>query len=87
MFPLQLYLVVGGMVIELLEQMVKAANGRPVILINPNLADRPSSNNMMQVQWGVCPMSVLHFICSSKDRCDALCLYVIILFSYLKAIL
>jgi adenylate kinase len=42
--------VVGGMIIELLDDMVKAAGGRPVILINPNLADRPSSNNMMQIR-------------------------------------
>jgi hypothetical protein len=38
------------MVIELLEDMVTAANGRPMILINPNLGDRPSSNNRMQIR-------------------------------------
>ena len=42
--------VVGGMIIDLLEGMVKKANGRPVILFNPLLYDRPSANNMMQVQ-------------------------------------
>jgi len=42
--------VIGGMVIELLEEMVNAAKGRPVILINPLLEDRPSSDNMMQIR-------------------------------------
>lgn len=42
--------VIGGMVIELLEEMVTAANGRPMVLFNPSLGDRPSSNNMMQVR-------------------------------------
>lgn len=36
--------------IGLLEEMVTAANGRPIILINPNLDDRPSSNNRMQIR-------------------------------------
>ena len=43
-------LVVGGMVVGLLEDMVKAAAGRPLILFNPLLSDRPSSNNMMQIR-------------------------------------
>lgn len=42
--------VIGGMIVGLLDDMVKAANGRPFILINPLLADRPSSNNMMQIR-------------------------------------
>ena len=44
--------VIGGMVIELLEDMVKAASaqGCPVILVNPSLGDRPSSNNVMQIR-------------------------------------
>ena len=42
--------VVGAMVIELLNEMCVAARGRPVILLNPSLEDRPSSNNMMQVR-------------------------------------
>jgi len=42
--------VIGGMIVELLEDMCKAAAGRPLVLINPNLADRPSSNNMMQIR-------------------------------------
>ena len=33
-----------------LEDLVKAAAGRPVILFNPILDDRPSSNNLMQVR-------------------------------------
>lgn len=42
--------VVGAMVIGLLDEMCVAARGRPVILLNPSLDDRPSSNNMMQVR-------------------------------------
>jgi len=42
--------VVGGMIVEELEAMVKAAAGRPLVLINPILADRPSSNNVMQIR-------------------------------------
>jgi len=42
--------VVGGMIIGYLEELVKAAKGRPVILFNPLLADRPSSNNVMQIR-------------------------------------
>jgi hypothetical protein len=38
------------MVVDLLHDMIQAANGRPVILINPSLNDRPSSNNLMQVR-------------------------------------
>jgi len=29
--------------------MVKKAAGRPLVLVNPLLADRPSGNNLMQV--------------------------------------
>lgn len=42
--------VVGGMIVDELEAMVKAAAGRPLVLINPILADRPSSNNVMQIR-------------------------------------
>jgi hypothetical protein len=42
--------VVGGMLTGLLEDMVKKANGRPMILYNPILNDRPSSNNVMQIR-------------------------------------
>jgi hypothetical protein len=38
------------MIVDLLEEMVLAAKGKPMILINPSLADRPSSNNMMQIR-------------------------------------
>lgn len=38
---------VGGMITQLLKEMIDAANGKPVILINPNLKDRPSSDNLM----------------------------------------
>ena len=38
------------MIVDLLEQMVREARGRPLILINPLLADRPSSNNLMQIR-------------------------------------
>jgi hypothetical protein len=38
------------MIVNLLEDMVKAAAGRPLILLNPQLADKPSSNNMMQIR-------------------------------------
>ena len=43
-------IVIGGMIVDKLEEMVLAAKGRPVILVNPNLMDRPSSNNMMQIR-------------------------------------
>ena len=42
--------VIGGILINLLDDMIKKANGRPVILFNPQLGDRPSSNNMMQIR-------------------------------------
>lgn len=42
--------VIGGILINLLDDMIKSANGRPVILFNPSLSDRPSSNNMMQIR-------------------------------------
>jgi len=35
---------------EPLEAMVKQAKGRPLVLVNPLLADRPSSNNVMQIR-------------------------------------
>lgn len=35
---------------ELLEDTVLAAAGRPLILVNPILGDRPSSNNVMQIR-------------------------------------
>eukprot|EP01040_Poterioochromonas_malhamensis_P002058 gene2061-2194_t len=38
---------VGGMITQLLKEMIEATNGKPVILINPNLKDRPSSDNLM----------------------------------------
>ena len=42
--------VVGACIIEYLEEMIKKVDGRPLVLINPILADRPSSNNVMQVR-------------------------------------
>ena len=42
--------MIGASVLGLLEEMVVAAAGRPVILFNPILTDRPSSNNVMQVR-------------------------------------
>ena len=42
--------VIGGILINLLDDMIKKANGRPVLLFNPQLGDRPSSNNMMQIR-------------------------------------
>lgn len=38
------------MIIGYLDEMVKAAAGRPVFLVNPLLYDRPSSNNLMQIR-------------------------------------
>ena len=35
---------------DLLEGMVKKAAGRPLVMVNPLLADRPSSNNVMQIR-------------------------------------
>jgi hypothetical protein len=35
---------------DVLESTVIAARGRPLILINPLLNDRPSSNNVMQIR-------------------------------------
>ncbi len=35
------------MITQLLKEMIEATNGKPVILINPNLKDRPSSDNLM----------------------------------------
>lgn len=44
--------VIGGLIIDSLEEMVKKASvmGKPLLLINPLLADRPSSNNVMQIR-------------------------------------
>lgn len=47
--------VIGGMVIELLGELVESASTlggrqRPVLLLNPSLGDRPSSNNVMQIR-------------------------------------
>ena len=42
--------VVGASIIEPLEEMVAAAAGRPLLLVTPLLADRPSSNNVMQIR-------------------------------------
>ena len=41
--------MIGASVYEPLAGMVKAANGRPVVLINPRLKDRPSSGSLMSV--------------------------------------
>ena len=42
--------VIGGVTIDYLEDMVEAAAGRPMILINPLLGDRPSANDKMQIR-------------------------------------
>lgn len=42
--------MVGAAVTNLLDEMCKAAKGRPVILINPKLGDQPSSNDVMQIR-------------------------------------
>ena len=42
--------IIGGEIILLLDEMCKKAAGRPVLLINPLLADKPSSNNRMQIR-------------------------------------
>jgi hypothetical protein len=49
-FLFDLFKVIGGMIVDKLEEMVVAARDRVVILVNPSLADRPSSNNMMQIR-------------------------------------
>ena len=41
---------VGAEITGLLEEMVISAGGRPVVLVNPSLGDRPSANNVMQVR-------------------------------------
>ena len=53
------------MIVDKLEEMVVAAKGRPVILVNPNLMDRPSSNNMMQIRGrAVCCFSYIYmYVC------------------------
>lgn len=42
--------VIGASVMTLLEDMVKKVAPRPLVLVNPILADRPSSNNVMQIR-------------------------------------
>lgn len=42
--------VVCCQVTGLLEEMVQSARGRPLVLVNPSLGDRPSSNNVMQIR-------------------------------------
>ena len=42
--------IVNGVIIHLLDEMCIKAAGRPVILINPLLHDRPSSNDKMQIR-------------------------------------
>lgn len=42
--------IAGFSIHQLLVDTVEEANGRPVILINPNLKDRPSSGGVMQVR-------------------------------------
>lgn len=42
--------LVGGSLIPLLDEMIKELNGRPIILFNPLLNDRPSSNGLMNVR-------------------------------------
>jgi hypothetical protein len=42
--------IVGFSILPLLEEMVEAAKGRPVILINPNLKDIASSEATMSVR-------------------------------------
>ena len=42
--------MVGAEVTGLLEALVLSARGRPVLLLNPSLGDRPSSNNVMQIR-------------------------------------
>jgi adenylate kinase len=41
--------MVGASVYEPLAELVQAAKGRPVVLINPRLKDRPSSGSLMSV--------------------------------------
>eukprot|EP01035_Chromulina_nebulosa_P020382 gene20382-26452_t len=43
-------LVIGASIMDLLEETVNAAKNRPLILFNPSLLDRPSSNNVMQIR-------------------------------------
>ncbi|CAN0173869.1 unnamed protein product, partial [Hapterophycus canaliculatus] len=42
--------IAGFSIHPLLVDTVEAANGRPVVIINPNLKDRPSSGGVMQVR-------------------------------------
>lgn len=42
--------IINGVIIHKLDEMCIKAAGRPVILINPQLHDRPSSNNKMQIR-------------------------------------
>ncbi|CAK9252426.1 unnamed protein product [Sphagnum jensenii] len=39
-----------GMVTGLLEDLVTAAAGRPLLLVNPSLGDRPSGSDLMQIR-------------------------------------
>jgi hypothetical protein len=47
--------VVGFSILPFLEEMVEAAKGRPVLIINPNLEDVASSEGTMSVSG--------HFVC------------------------
>jgi hypothetical protein len=42
--------LIGGTLIPFLDEMIKELNGRPIILFNPLLNDRPSSNGLMNVR-------------------------------------
>jgi Domain of unknown function (DUF1995) len=42
--------VIGAEVTGLLDDLCVSARGRPVLLLNPSLGDRPSSNNVMQIR-------------------------------------
>ena len=42
--------LIGGSLVPFLDEMIKELNGRPIILFNPLLNDRPSSNGMMNVR-------------------------------------
>ena len=42
--------IVGVSILDYLEPMAKKVGNRPLILLNPNLKDRPSANNVMQIK-------------------------------------
>eukprot|EP00611_Tribonema_gayanum_P001151 TRINITY_DN10860_c0_g2_i7.p2 TRINITY_DN10860_c0_g2~~TRINITY_DN10860_c0_g2_i7.p2 ORF type:complete len:422 (-),score=158.11 TRINITY_DN10860_c0_g2_i7:150-1415(-) len=42
--------IVGASIHESLSEMARAAGGRPIVLVNPNLKDRPSSGGIMSVR-------------------------------------